>query len=321
MATSAGHYLAFSGGVGGAKLALGLSRCLAPEQLTVIANTGDDFQHFGLHISPDLDTLMYTLAGVSNIEQGWGQQRETWNFLTAMEALGEDCWFRLGDRDLATHVLRTQWLQSGRSLSEVTLQLCAQLGVAANLLPMTDDPVRTWVRCTEEVIPFQHYFVKRRCQPEVSGFQFRGIEQARPQPRFLECLNSANLKGVIICPSNPFVSVDPLLHLPGIRELLQASAAPIVAVSPLVGGRAIKGPLAKMMAELGMPVTATAVARHYRGLIDCFVVDEGDATLAGEIEDLGMQVAVTQTIMHSLEERVALAEFVIDQVSSLGGVS
>ena len=319
MALAGPHYLAFSGGVGGAKLALGLTRRLPPEQLTVIANTGDDFQHFGLHISPDLDTLMYTLAGVSNPRQGWGQADESWNFLAAMEALGGATWFRLGDRDLATHVLRTQWLCSGRSLSEVSRHLCAQLGVATTLLPMSDDPVRTWVHSAGQAMSFQEYFVQRRCEPVVSGFQYRGIERARPQPRLLECLNSSALRAVIICPSNPLVSVEPIIRLPGVSELLRAAPAPVVAVSPLVGGRALKGPLAKMMTELGMPLSAVTLARHYQGLIDCFIVDEADATLATSIEQLDMRVAVAPTIMNSLAARDRLADFIIDLVSGMQG--
>ncbi len=312
MSAAPNHILAFSGGVGGAKLALGLYRCLAPDQLTIVANTGDDFEYMGLNVSPDLDTVMYTLAGISNTELGWGLAGESWNFLAAVEALGADSWFRLGDRDLATHVCRTEMLRAGSSLSEITQTLASRLGVSAKLLPMTDDRVATQVSTDEGVLPFQQYFVKRQCQPAVDGFEFTGIESALPQPQFMECLESTTLKAIVICPSNPFVSVDPILKLSGVCEAMKASAAPVIAVSPIVAGMAIKGPAAKMMAELNMPVTAEAVARHYVGLIDCFVVDESDAKLVPEIEKLGMRVAVAPTIMTTMEDRENLASFVVD---------
>jgi LPPG:FO 2-phospho-L-lactate transferase len=309
-------YLAISGGVGGAKLALGLSLCLDAQDLCIVANTGDDFTHLGLHISPDLDTVMYTLAGVNDRERGWGQAGESWNFMAALAELGGDGWFQLGDRDLATHVLRTRLLAGESSLSEVTRLLCDQLGVAQKLLPMSDDPVSTVVHTAEGSLPFQHYFVRRQCQPVVSGFEFRGIANARPQPEFLRLLSGTDLAAVIICPSNPFVSVDPILDLPGVRALLEQIAVPVIAVSPIVAGLAIKGPAAKMMAELGVPATALAVAEHYRGIIDCFVVDESDAKLAHSIEQLGMDVAVRPTIMTSLGEREALAQAIVTLAES-----
>ena len=304
-------YLAVSGGVGGAKLVLGLSRCLAPDQLNIVANTADDFQHHGLHICPDLDTVMYTLAGLNDRERGWGLAGESWNFLAALEALGGDTWFRLGDRDLATHILRTDMLAGGHSLSAATRRLCQQLDVPFQLWPMSDDPVSTLVHTREGALPFQHYFVRRQCEPEVSGFEFAGIDAARPQPGFMEQLTSPDLAGVIICPSNPFVSVDPILSLAGVRPALQECKAPVIAVSPIVAGMAIKGPAAKMMAELGVPVTALAVAQHYQGLIDCFVVDESDAKLVPSIEQLGMTVDVCPTIMKTLAEREVLARRVL----------
>lgn len=306
------HYLAVSGGVGGAKLALGLAHVLPAENLTIVANTGDDFEHLGLHISPDLDTVMYTLAGVSNTDLGWGLAGESWNFLEALGSLGGDNWFRLGDRDLATHVLRSHWLGQGLGLSAVTAELCQRLGIRPRLLPMSDDPVRTKVHSDQGELAFQHYFVRLRCEPGVSGFHFSGIEQARPQQELMKLLGDEQLGGVIICPSNPFVSVDPVLQLPGVRGALEQSTAGVVAVSPIVAGLAIKGPAAKMMAELGMPVTALAVAEHYRGLVDCFVLDTSDATLVPEIEKLGMDVLVTDTVMRSLDDRKALAGVIIN---------
>jgi LPPG:FO 2-phospho-L-lactate transferase len=303
--------LAFSGGVGGAKLALGLSRILPPERLTIVANTGDDFEHLGLHISPDLDTVMYTLAGLSNTELGWGLAGESWEFLAALQKLGGDGWFRLGDRDLATHVVRTQGLARGLTLSAVTAELCRGLGVRPRLLPMSDDPVRTMVKTDQGELLFQHYFVREQCRPPVDGFRFAGIEEARPQSDMLQLLENQELVAIVLCPSNPFVSVDPIMALPGLREAIRRSGAPIVAVSPIVSGLAIKGPAAKMMAELEMPVTAVAVAQHYCGLVDYFVLDEADATLVAEIEDLGMKVAVEHTVMKTLADREALAERVL----------
>jgi LPPG:FO 2-phospho-L-lactate transferase len=310
--------LAVSGGVGGAKLVLGLSRCLAAGQLNIVANTADDFRHHGLHISPDLDTVMYTLAGLNDSERGWGLAGESWNFLAGLEALGGETWFRLGDRDLATHICRSEMLAGGHTLSQATSRLCRQLGVACQLWPMSDDPVSTVVFTGEGALPFQHYFVRRQCEPEVSGFEFAGIDVARPQADFMKLLAGSDLAGVIICPSNPFVSVDPILGLTGVRQALRECSAPVIAVSPIVAGVAIKGPAAKMMTELGVPVNALAVAQHYQGLIDCFVVDESDAKLAPSIEKLGMSVVVCPTIMRTLAEREALGQRVIELAESAG---
>ena len=303
--------LALSGGVGGAKLALGLSRVLPSGQLTVVCNTGDDFEHLGLHIAPDLDTVMYTLAGVSDTSRGWGLADESWQCLEALERLGGDTWFRLGDRDLATHLQRTRLLQSGLTLSAVTDRLCAALGVDAAVKPMTDDPVRTLVDCEGGELPFQHYFVREQCAPRVRGFRFAGIEVARPQREVLALLEDPELAVVVICPSNPFVSVDPILQVPGFADALRSSPAPVVAVSPIVAGRALKGPAAKMLAELGLPVSAGAVAAHYRHLVDAFVLDEADATLAPSVRDQGMDAVLAPTIMSSLEDREALARVVL----------
>ncbi len=308
----ANKILAISGGVGGAKLALGLARVVEPARLTIVANTADDFEHLGLHIAPDLDTVMYTLAGLNNQQQGWGLADETWQFLEALQRLGGESWFRLGDRDLATHIQRSQLLAQGRSLSQVTAQFCAQLGVQPRLLPMSDDPVRTVVISDEGELAFQHYFVREQCRPRVSGFRFDGIETAQAQPELLALLQDESLAAIVLCPSNPFVSVDPVLALSGVRAAMIDSAAPVIAVSPIVSGLAIKGPAAKMMLELGVPVTAAAVAQHYQGLVDHFVLDQGDVTLTAEIERLGMAVAVTATIMNSLADRENLARFVVD---------
>ena len=311
--------LALSGGVGGAKLALGLSRVLPPESLTVVCNTADDFDHLGLRICPDLDTVMYTLAGVSNRVTGWGHAHETWSFLEALSDLGGETWFRLGDRDLATHVERTRRLRAGESLSAVTGTLCRALGVEPRVLPMSDDPVRTVVGTASGELSFQHYFVRDACAPTVTGFRFDGIDSAAPAPAFLAAMQDAETMAIVICPSNPFVSVDPVLALPGVEAALRSAPAPVIAVSPIVGGRAIKGPAAKMMAELEMPVRAAAVARHYeeRDLLNGYVIDREDAGEAAEIEHLGLPTLVTGTVMETLADREHLARDVLDFAGGL----
>jgi LPPG:FO 2-phospho-L-lactate transferase len=306
------HFVALSGGVGGAKLALGLARALAPEDLTIVANTGDDFVHMGLHIAPDLDTVMYTLAGVSNTETGWGRAGETWNFMAAIKELGGETWFNLGDKDLATHIERAERFRRGESLSQVTAALSKALGIEQAIVPMSDDPVRTIITTPEGDLAFQHYFVRERCEPRITAVRFDGAETARPAPAFLQALEDSDLGGVIICPSNPYVSVDPILALPGIREILGNNAAPVVAVSPIVKGMAIKGPAAKMMAELGMEASVETVARHYQGLVDGLVIDTEDADASAVVESLGMRTLVTNTIMKTLEDRTELARACMD---------
>jgi LPPG:FO 2-phospho-L-lactate transferase len=309
MSRSEGFVLALSGGVGGAKLALGLHRILPPGALMVAANTADDFEHLGLAISPDIDTLLYTLAGLDNPELGWGRRDETWTFMQALESLGGETWFNLGDGDLATHVERTRRLAGGESLSPITDDFRRRLGISARLLPMSDDRVRTRLRTAEGWLDFQDYFVRQRCRPVVREIAFAGADQARPQPNFLAALADKNLRAVVICPSNPFISIDPILSLPGIREALRACQAPVVAVSPIIGGKAVKGPTAKMMAELGLPVDAATVARHYGDILRHYVADEADAN---EIGDLGVPVTVTRTLMLSLEDRAGLARVVLE---------
>lgn len=304
--------VALSGGVGGAKLVLGLSKVMAPEALAVIVNTCDDFEHLGLHISPDLDTLMYTLAGLNNPETGWGRADETGVFMSTLAEIGGETWFYLGDKDLATHVERTRRLAQGDRLTEITADFCAKLGVGVQLLPMSDDSVRTIVETPEGPLAFQHYFVRERCEPKVTGFRFEGAEAAAPSPSALQALANPDLRAVIIGPSNPFISIDPILALPALREAIVETTAPVIAVSPIIGGRAVKGPTAKMMAELGMPSTAPAVARHYADLIDGFVLDLADEAVVGEMEDLGLPTLVTRTLMESLEDRVALARAVLE---------
>jgi LPPG:FO 2-phospho-L-lactate transferase len=320
---ASGRCLALSGGVGGAKLALGLTRALPPDRLTVIANTGDDFEHLGLHIAPDLDTVMYNLAGLANPLTGWGRDGESWSFLAALEQLGGETWFRLGDRDLAVHVERTRRLARGETLSEVTAALCARLGIATPIAPMSDQPVRTMIGTPRGELAFQHYFVRERCEPEVTGFRFAGIESARPSAAFAAALADPELGAIVICPSNPFVSVDPILALPGAEDAVRAASGAVIAVSPIVAGAALKGPAAKMMSELRLPVTALEVARHYarRDLLDGFVLDGRDQELYHAVEALGLAVLVTDTVMTSVEDRERLAREVLAWADGFSGAA
>ncbi len=301
--------IALSGGVGGAKLALGLSRVLPPEDLLVVVNTGDDFEHLGLSISPDIDTVAYTLAGLANREVGWGRHDETWSFMETMETLGGETWFRLGDRDVALHVERTRRLRAGESLSAVTGDLCRRMGVAPRVLPMSDDPVRTRLLTEDGWLDFQEYFVHRRCEPVVRELRFHGAETATAHPDFLSALADPALQAVVICPSNPFISVEPILAIPGVRDAMVACKAPVIAVSPIIAGRAIKGPTAKMMTELGLDATAGTVAQRYADLLDGYVIDHADMA---EVVSIDARVTLAQTLMTTMEDREGLARTVLD---------
>ncbi len=294
---------ALAGGVGGAKLVQGLADHLGPDRLTVIVNVGDDFDHLGLRICPDLDTVMYTLAGLANPVTGWGRADETWAFLETLEALGGPTWFRLGDRDLALHVERTRRLREGARLSQVVEQACLRLGVQHRILPASDDPIPTLVETAEGWLNFQEYFVARRCEPEVRGFRFSGAEQATPAPGVLEAIEAAD--SVVLCPSNPWVSLDPILAIPGLRDAIRAR--PVVGVSPIVGGEAVKGPAAKMFRELGIRPTAAAAAAHYAGLLQLWIIDDQDDRHRKDIESLGLRVWVTNTLMPTYDDRRRLA--------------
>jgi len=300
--------LTLSGGVGGAKLALGLYRVLPPETLTVIANTGDDFEHLGLSISPDIDTLLYTLGGIDNLELGWGRRNETWTFMAALESLGGETWFKLGDGDLATHIERTRRLAAAESLTQITDDFRCRLGISARLLPMSDDQVRTRLRTEEGWLDFQDYFVRLHSEPVVREIVYAGASQARANPDFLAALLDDDLEAVVICPSNPFLSIDPILSLPGVRDALRASRAPVVAVSPIIGGKAVKGPTAKLMAELRLPVSAAAVARYYGDIIDVYIADAADG---GEVAEIDVAVSFAPTLMQTVEDRETLATAVL----------
>ena len=296
--------VALSGGVGGAKLALGLSLVLPAEELLVVCNTGDDFEHLGLSVSPDIDTVMYTLAGLANAELGWGRQDESWAFMETLAAIGGETWFRLGDRDLAVHVERTRRLLAGENLSAITASFCARLRIAPRVVPMTDHRVRTRVRTEDGWIAFQDYFVRQQCRPVVRQIAFSGVDEARPQPEFLAALRDRTLRAVVICPSNPFISVEPILALPGVRTALKECAAPVIAVSPIIAGRAVKGPTAKMMAELGLDVSAAGVAARYGELVDGYVVDRADAASVPG-------ATAARTLMKTIGDRENLARVVL----------
>jgi LPPG:FO 2-phospho-L-lactate transferase len=308
--------LALSGGVGGAKLVLGLSNLVPPDKLVVVANTGDDFEHLGFYISPDIDTLLYTLAGLNNPESGWGRRDETWTFMAALQALGGETWFRLGDGDLAIHVERTRRLKAGERLSQIVQDFSRRFGISARIVPMTDAPVQTRVQTREGWLAFQRYFVEQQCRPEVLGFSFEGAATARPHADFLAALKSPALRAVVICPSNPFISIDPILALRGVREALSDCGAPIVAVSPVIGGRAVKGPTAKMLHELGLEVSAVEVARHYREFLDGYVIDDADAGMA---KALPIPTVVAKTLMLSLADRERVASTVLAMADRLSG--
>lgn len=309
--------VALAGGVGGAKLAHGLAQILPPEDLTVIVNTGDDFEHYGLYISPDLDTVCYTLAGLANPETGWGRMDESWQVIRNAIKLGGPDWFNLGDQDLGTHLERTRRMKAGQTLSQITRDFCKAWGVGPTVLPMSDQSVRTIVDTDEGELAFQEYFVHRRCEPKVKGFRFEGVEIAEAAPGALEALRSAD--ALVICPSNPWVSIDPILKTLtpsplSLRERGWGEGKPIIAVSPIIGGETVKGPAAKMYAELGIQPSALAVAEHYRNLISGFVLDNVDAEL---VKSIAIPTLTTDTLMNLLTKRAILARDVLHFIRRL----
>ncbi|TDH63514.1 2-phospho-L-lactate transferase [Dankookia rubra] len=303
--------VALSGGIGGAKLALGLSQVLPPSDLLIVANTGDDFEHLGLTICPDIDTLSYTLAGLDNPVLGWGRHDESWGFMDTLGALGGPDWFRLGDRDLAVHVLRTHRLRGRETLSSITDDVRQRMGIGPRILPMSDDPVRTRILGDAGWIDFQDWFVRQRAAPVVRAVEFAGAAAARPQPEVLAALR-AGPRAVAICPSNPFISIEPILAVPGMRDAILASGAPVIAVSPIIAGQAVKGPTAKMFAELGTPPSAAAVAARYGDLLTGYVMEEGD-----DATGIAPRVFRAATLMRTLDDKVALARAVLAAADAL----
>jgi LPPG:FO 2-phospho-L-lactate transferase len=297
--------VALCGGIGGAKLALGLSHIVDPERLSIIVNTGDDFEHLGLNISPDLDTVVYTLSDLADRARGWGRADETWHFMEALRELGGPGWFQLGDRDLAMNVERTRALRSGVTLSSFVARAARALGIRARILPMTDDPVQTVVETEDGRLGFQQYFVERRCAPVVRALHFAGADLAAPAPGVLEALSAPSLRAVVICPSNPYLSIDPILAVAGIRAGVMNAAAPVVAISPIIGGDAIKGPTVKIMSELGIAPTTASIAAHYHDLLDGLVIDDADADDAASLD---VSVYTTRTLMNDLPDRIRLAK-------------
>jgi LPPG:FO 2-phospho-L-lactate transferase len=297
------RWVALSGGVGGAKLSLGLAQVLG-SRLTVIVNTGDDFEHLGLHISPDIDTALYTLAGLANPDTGWGRRDETWTFMNAIADLGGPTWFKLGDADLALHVERTRRLRAGEGLTDFCAHACRRFGIAASIVPVSDDCVRTVVDTDRGTLSFQEYFVREQCEPAVRAIRVEGAKAARPSAAAVAALADPELGGIIICPSNPYLSIDPLLAVPGFGAAIHASGVPVIAITPIIAGKGVKGPVAKIMRELDITPTAVSVARHYAGLIDGFVLDVSDAD---QERELMVSALVVNTLMRTLGDKVALA--------------
>lgn len=307
MTISRSRYIAISGGIGGAKLALGLDKLLEQGQLDIIANTGDDFEHFGLSISPDVDTLLYTLAGLNNTELGWGRRDESWNFLEACKAMEMDTWFQLGDRDLAIHLYRTSKLAEGRTLSEITRSLCEKLNIQSNIIPMSNDPVRTMLRNDDGQMSFQEYFVKNKCEPQVKEIFYEGVECAEMSPAFSTALTDPNLKAIIICPSNPFLSIGPVLALRGLKHALVSTGKPVMLVSPVIEGQSVKGPTSKLMKELGLESSVEAIAGIHRDIITHIVIDTKDSSAKASIEKMGMEVVCMNILMNTADDKTGLA--------------
>lgn len=308
--------VALSGGIGGAKLALGLKRILPAGALTVIANTADDFEHYGLAISPDIDTLVYTLAGLSDTERGWGRADETWAFMAALGALGGETWFNLGDGDLAMHVVRTARLANGESLTAITADMCRTLDVGAQIIPMSDQAVRTRLRSDAGWLDFQDYFVARQAGPTVHEIAYAGIDTARPAPGLLASMQGDDVAAIVICPSNPLISIEPILAVSDVRDALAAASAPVIAVSPIIAGQSVKGPTAKMLRELGLPTTAATVLQRYEGLLDAYIADPRDMKDLEAISG-GPSLFPADIMMVTLEDRERLARTVMDVARQL----
>lgn len=311
--------LALSGGIGGAKLAVGLQHVLPPGELMVVVNTGDDFEHLGLSISPDIDTLLYTLSGLENPELGWGRDGDTWTFMAEIERLGGEHWFRLGDKDLAVHIERTRRLNAGEKLSAITADFARHFGILGRVVPMTNDMVRTMVITESEgTLDFQQYFVARRCEPAVKGVAYAGAADAQLVPMVEEVLQDPALQAIVICPSSPWLSIAPILEIPAWREALQEATAPVIAVSPLINGQAVKGPTTKLMSELQLEPSSASIARFYEGIIDGFVLDRSEAHVAPEI---GVAAHLTTTLMKTAADKQRLAREVLEFANSFRTLS
>jgi LPPG:FO 2-phospho-L-lactate transferase len=313
-AAAPGHVVALSGGVGGARFVAGLQAVLAPGALTVVVNTGDDFDHLGLRICPDIDSVVYGLAGLSDESRGWGRAHETWNCLEVLTTLGSDDWFALGDRDMGVHLCRSDALRKGRTLTEVTQAIASRFGVVSRVVPMTDSKVATVIRTDEGELSFQDYFVRYRCEPLVRGLRYDGVNQAALPAEAIDALQSPDLHAIFIAPSNPFLSVDPILAMPGVRAMLRDRSVPIIAVSPLISGKAIKGPLTSMMDSLGVERSARGLIAHYGDIVDALVVDRADS---GQARDAGVPVRCLPTLMTGAAERIALARQALDFAGEL----
>jgi LPPG:FO 2-phospho-L-lactate transferase len=307
--------VAFSGGVGGAKLANGLAHVSDGDSLTVVVNTGDDFEHLGLTVCPDIDSVVYALSGRNDTERGWGRAGETWQFMAALQELSDQSWFQLGDRDLAMHVYRSWRLRAGAPLSTVTAEICGKLGLRSHVVPMSDERVRTLVHTDEGVLEFQRYFVARRAEPRVTGFEFAGCERARPPAKSEKLLEHDGLAAIVICPSNPFVSIRPILAIDAWTRWLRARSCPVVAVSPFVGRQALKGPAAKMIRELGMEPTTLELVKIYGDLVDAWIIDDADSADVAKVEAAGVRCFAAATIMHGVEEQARLAREVLEVAS------
>ncbi|MEY4160633.1 MAG: hypothetical protein RLZZ136_1254 [Pseudomonadota bacterium] len=313
---TAGHILALSGGVGGAKLASGLAAILPPERLTIAVNTGDDFEHLGLTVCPDIDSVAYAMAGLNDRQRGWGMADETWQAMARLKALGEADWFNLGDRDLAMHIARSWRLRAGESLSAVTARLTAALGIAHSIIPMSDDPLRTQVETDDGWLDFQSYFVGEQCRPAVKAIRFTGSQTAEPSAGLIHALTRPDLAAVVICPSNPFLSIDPFLALKGLRGTLSTLSVPCIAVSPLVGGNALKGPLSKLLDELGLARSNQAIAEYYGTLLNHLVIDTSDKADADSVVAMGLEVSVLPTVMKTNADQAELARAVLTAVGA-----
>lgn len=298
-----GRTVVLTGGVGGAKMVLGLQQLVEPSSITAVVNTGDDFRHLGLWVSPDIDTLLYTLSGQANSTQGWGREGESWAFMDALRRLGGEDWFALGDGDLALHVLRSARLAAGETLTAITDDFARAWGIGARILPMSDQPVSTHLETDQGDLAFQTYFVEQRCLPVVRRISFQGAAAARPGADVIGAILAEDVTAILIAPSNPYLSIDPILAVPGIRDALRSARAPVVAVSPIVGGEAVKGPTAKLMRELGSEVSPAAVLAHYGDVVDAMLVDERDAIL-----ELGVPYDICDTLMHTLADRARVAK-------------